>query len=760
MNTENNYQATDLGNISPNPRGDYDASASYEYLDLVNMDGGSYICLAELGTTVTGVSPEPGKTTETWQCIALPGDLTPEYIAMHDDVVNKAESVAEDTKNVTEMHENVTGMESNVQELQKQAAQSAEEAEASKDAAAGYARAADASRQAAEESEANVNAQVTGFDSHVAEKTAEAEGAIVKARQAAVEVVSAATNTAANAAERAGSAASRAEEAKTAAAGSETNAAASASAAKTSETNAKTSEEAAKEAMQAAQDAAAGVVADLEQIGGLKSDLTDIETVGFDVYKSRNIFKPTGIVENSWLLLDGTINTPSPYGNSTSVYSGSVESGHTLFMTYQQSETIRDTFVVSRYVFEDSDGNVIGSGGSTLMDGVDIPDGATIIKILFNTRSLDTNLQMEYDSVSKYMEYGKKILLHKKSDITADAVFFVPRYIYVYSGTMRYIDKMNVISSNSDDLMYLESPKDDPSRGIKDKICAIYGVAKIDVKSKITDDILFSSREIGIIKMDATTKSNPSSTVNVMMIGDSYTANSILPCDIKNQLVNIHGFTNYNFVGVKNGNDNGITCNHEGRAGYSIADYLKINNNDGRGSSFPNPYLKDGSVSIKNYCDDNSIDYPNVFIIELGINDIENGLIDSGVCGTLNERVEYLVDLIHSEFPTSKILLVGVVYTSINNGQGSYVTKNKNRMEYNSYLESLAQSDTYRSFTKYCDVGALFDTTNGYEWNEKETYRGSTVIEKEISDWLHPCRAGYYMESDCIVPALLDFNIN
>lgn len=272
MNTENNYQATDLGNISPNPRGDYDASASYEYLDLVNMNGGSYICLAELGTTVTGVSPEPGKTTETWQCIALPGDLTPEYIAMHDDVVNKAESVAEDTKNVTEMHENVTGMESNVQELQKQAAQSAEEAEASKDAAAGYARAADASRQAAEEAEANVNAQVTGFDSHVAEKTAEAEGAIVKARQAAVEVVSEATNTATNAAERAGSAASRAEEAKTAAAGSETNAADSASAAKTSETNAKASEEAAKAAMQAAQDAAAGVVADREQITALKKN--------------------------------------------------------------------------------------------------------------------------------------------------------------------------------------------------------------------------------------------------------------------------------------------------------------------------------------------------------------------------------------------------------------------------------------------------------------------------------------------------------
>ena len=52
-NTENSYSETDLGNVSPNPRGEYDPETSYEYLDLVNYEGGSYLCLAELGTTVT-----------------------------------------------------------------------------------------------------------------------------------------------------------------------------------------------------------------------------------------------------------------------------------------------------------------------------------------------------------------------------------------------------------------------------------------------------------------------------------------------------------------------------------------------------------------------------------------------------------------------------------------------------------------------------------------------------------------------------------
>ena len=89
-NTEHNYQETDLGNVSPNPRGEYDPSTEYEYLDLVSYQGGSYLCLAELGAKITGTAPEAGKNTECWQMLTLPGDLTSEYIAMHDDVVVKA----------------------------------------------------------------------------------------------------------------------------------------------------------------------------------------------------------------------------------------------------------------------------------------------------------------------------------------------------------------------------------------------------------------------------------------------------------------------------------------------------------------------------------------------------------------------------------------------------------------------------------------------------------------------------------------------
>lgn len=73
MKTENHYTETDLGNISLNPRGEYDPEAFYEYLDTVSMDGGSYMCLAELGTKITGTPPVPGINTEHWQILTLPG---------------------------------------------------------------------------------------------------------------------------------------------------------------------------------------------------------------------------------------------------------------------------------------------------------------------------------------------------------------------------------------------------------------------------------------------------------------------------------------------------------------------------------------------------------------------------------------------------------------------------------------------------------------------------------------------------------------
>lgn len=190
VETVNDYTETDLGNVAPNPRGDYSETAEYEYLDLVAYAGGSYMCILAEGT-VTGTAPIPGKTTEIWQEASRPGDLTPEYVAMHDDVVNKAASVAEDAASVAADREQVEGMKENVTVLQKQTAQDAQLTKEYRESAAGYASAAETSRMAAGESEENIRALVSGFDAHVEEQKTSAQDDITTSRQAAINAIAA-----------------------------------------------------------------------------------------------------------------------------------------------------------------------------------------------------------------------------------------------------------------------------------------------------------------------------------------------------------------------------------------------------------------------------------------------------------------------------------------------------------------------------------------------------------------------------------------
>lgn len=187
--TENNYQETDLGNVSLNPRGEYDPGASYEYLDTVSYQGGSYMCLAELGTTITGIAPDPGRNTDAWQMLTLPGDLKPEYIAMHDDTVNHARQ-AESSRLAAELAQQAAeDAQADIQQLHTDTRQAATEAGQSRDSAAGYAQSADASRKAAAESEQNINAQVTGFDTKVSESVTQAQEEIATTRQQAIQAV-------------------------------------------------------------------------------------------------------------------------------------------------------------------------------------------------------------------------------------------------------------------------------------------------------------------------------------------------------------------------------------------------------------------------------------------------------------------------------------------------------------------------------------------------------------------------------------------
>ncbi len=202
--TENNYQDTDLGNITFNPRGEYDSEASYEYLDTVSYQGGTYMCCVKYPNTITGIEPEKGKNSEYWQIVAAPGGLTSDYIAMHDDVVNKTKQVETSRAAVELSQQEVEAAQADVTQMRQDTQEAAEEAASSRDSAAGYAQSAETSRTAAKESEDNINAQIVGFDTHVTEKTSAAESAVEGARKTAIDAITTQQDTSTKAVNNAG----------------------------------------------------------------------------------------------------------------------------------------------------------------------------------------------------------------------------------------------------------------------------------------------------------------------------------------------------------------------------------------------------------------------------------------------------------------------------------------------------------------------------------------------------------------------------
>lgn len=188
-NTVHNYTETDLGNISLNPRGEYDDSADYEYLDAVSYQGGSYFCLAELETTITGIAPDAGRNSEHWQMIAAPGDMTPEYTTAYNDVINKAVQVEASRAAVELAQQEIEAVQTDVQQLHSDTVQAAQEAENSKNSAANSAQSAEQSRKTVFESEQNINGQIAGFDSRVSEAVEQSKEEINTTKQQAINTI-------------------------------------------------------------------------------------------------------------------------------------------------------------------------------------------------------------------------------------------------------------------------------------------------------------------------------------------------------------------------------------------------------------------------------------------------------------------------------------------------------------------------------------------------------------------------------------------
>ncbi len=200
MESTNNYIETDLGNVSPNPKGAYDNETAYEYLDLVEYQGGSYLCTVDFDKTVKGISPTAGQNSETWQLVALPGTSTEEYVAKYIEVIEKAKQVETSRAAVELCKQEVESAQADVEQMRQDTQQVAQNASDANTEAQQAAQQAEASRSAAQTSEQNAAASRNLADTYKADAET-AKSAAETAAQKANESKTAAEIAAQNAAQ-------------------------------------------------------------------------------------------------------------------------------------------------------------------------------------------------------------------------------------------------------------------------------------------------------------------------------------------------------------------------------------------------------------------------------------------------------------------------------------------------------------------------------------------------------------------------------
>lgn len=334
----------------------------------------------------------------------------------------------------------------------------------------------------------------------------------------------------------------------------------------------------------------------------------------------------------------------------------------------------------------------------------------------------------------------------------SDVTFFIPKYLYCYDNVKnnKWIEKYNLLATRNLTNFYLN-------------ISAPYGALKDydRVKSQGADDlnIVTTNGDESVYRriynqrvIDPSKKSNPFSEKNVLLIGDSFFDQSVLPCDIKNQIVNVHGFDGFNFIGSKTSvatiNGNEITCNNEGRGGFTIEDFTKSIQTQGRGSVFPNPFIFNGSVDFSEYMSFNEINgVIDYVIINLGVNDL---ILNHDDGDSIKIKMKLLIDLIRESYVDCKIFINGLVMISEINGQYDTFIHNSLVLKINKGYEELCEQTN----CVYIDTNVYFDSSYGYN-TQSIPYRGSVRDRIVQTDWLHPSESGYYMIADTDASAFI-----
>ena len=331
----------------------------------------------------------------------------------------------------------------------------------------------------------------------------------------------------------------------------------------------------------------------------------------------------------------------------------------------------------------------------------------------------------------------------RNSIINASVELSLSEDIYIVHGERLELFKHSISKAINPDNFFLKAEvvSGTPQGFFLDRVYrydAQVGHTPFDLKLTLTNNGLDVLDEKTITINPVAKKTNPASTYNVLLLGDSFTQYGVYPAEFARRLQGTGGtpsadnLSNVNFIGTAQ-----TSPNREGASGQSWEYFI--------GAS--SPFWNGSAIDFDDYCTANSYSQIDAVVIMLGTNSTST-----------NADIQVLLDALVAHNPSIKGVVSGILFPTPFGGTGSvgiaanqtYYSQLGNILSYNRRLEALIKSD-YDSEFVFCDALAHFDIINNMKYLQVgANVRNQATLVKQGIDNVHPADVGYLTLADVI----------
>lgn len=504
-----------------------------------------------------------------------------------------------------------------------------------------------------------------------------------------------------------------------------------------------------------------------DEVSEIKSDLTEIIVDGKNLFDRSKIAQGYLVHQNTGAIVANAFFNVSDFIKVTP---------NTNYTISVKSLSTGVTAQIRYFHYDANKAPIQGSGAVDTTGKVvsfTSPENAEYIRFSYVVYSSGVMLE-EGATATEYEEYRGKYINPEKIDsytkeqsdtkyCAIPEIFKInlPEKIYATVGIELNIYFDNIVDTHDTDYSFDVTC----DKGMHLQRCYRYTPNSADVGSypitlSVTNNHGQTVEKTSTIIVTAETIS-PEKTVKILILGDSTTAGGIT-------VEKIH--TNFENTGVtiQTLGTRGIApYNHEGRSGWLTGTYLGYEEVGG----VPNAFYNNG-FDAQYYFSKNNIDFPDWFIINLGINDMFPYTKDAQMNAAINNFIKNINTMIASIKSASSSIKIGIAlpippnYSQDAFGKAYKCVQTRMRYKRNNFylVNKLIETYSGKENTENIYLIPIFtnlDTVNNMGFEEiKVNARNTTTYKSPIGNGgVHPVESGYWQTAD-VYTSFIKANLN